>query len=98
MSLALTVPVVAGAALLLLLAERSIPLRTQKFPWLRELAINLAFSALAFGVSAVLVRPAVVRTMGWSQERDFGLVHLVGMPAWARGLLAFALLDLSFYY
>lgn len=97
-SLALTVALVAGAALLFLLAERAVPLRIQKCPWLRELAVNVALSALAFGVSAVLVRSAVVRTMGWTQERDLGLVHLVEMPVWARGLLVFALLDLSFYY
>jgi sterol desaturase/sphingolipid hydroxylase (fatty acid hydroxylase superfamily) len=98
MSPALTVAVVAAAALLLFLAERTVPLRTQRCPWLGELAINLALSALAFGVSAVLVRPAVVRTMGWSQRQDLGLVYLVEMPAWARGLLVFVLLDLTFYY
>jgi sterol desaturase/sphingolipid hydroxylase (fatty acid hydroxylase superfamily) len=98
MSLALTVAVVAAAALLLFFAERTFPLRTSRFPWLRELAINLAFSALAFGTSAVLVRPAVFRTMGWSQRQDLGLAYLMEMPALARGLLVFVLLDLSFYY
>jgi len=98
MSLALTVAVVAAAALFLFLAERAFPLRTSRFPWLRELAINLALSALAFGVSAVLVRPAVLRTMGWSQRQDLGLANLVEMPSLARGLLVFVLLDLSFYY
>ena len=97
-SLALTVAVVAAAALLLLVVEHTVPLRAQRCPWLRELAVNLALSALAFGVSAVLVRPAVLRTMGWSQRQDLGLVHLVEMPAWARGLVVFALLDLTFYY
>lgn len=98
MSLTLTVAVVAAAALLLFLAERTVPLRTQRGPWLRELAINLALSALAFGASAALVRPAVFHTMGWSQRQDLGLVYLVEMPAWARGLLVFVLLDLTFYY
>lgn len=98
MSLALTVAVVAAAALLFFLAERIVPLRAQRCPWLRELAINVALSALVFGVSAVLVRPAVVLSIGWSRRQDLGLVHLVEMPAWARGLLVFLLLDLSFYY
>lgn len=98
MSLALTVVAVAAAALLLLLAERTLPLRAQRCLWLRELAVNLALSALAFGVAAVLVRPAVFRAMGWSQRHDLGLVYLVEMPAWARGLFAFVLLDLTFYY
>lgn len=98
MSLASTVAVIAAAALLLFLAERIFPLRTSRLPWLRELAVNLALSALAFGASAALVRPAVVRTMGWSQRQDLGLAYLVEMPALARGILVFALLDLSFYY
>lgn len=98
MSLALTVAVVAAAGLLFLLAERAVPLRIQRCPWLRELALNLALSAVAFGVSAVLVRPAIVRTMGWSRQQDLGLVYLVEMPAWARGLFVFVLLDLTFYY
>ena len=94
----LTVAVVAAAVLVFLLAERAFPLRAQRWPWLRELAVNLALSALAFGVSAVLVRPAALRAMGWSQTRDLGLVYLVAMPAWARGVLVFLLLDLTFYY
>lgn len=98
MSLVLIAAVVAAAALLLLLAERTFPLRTPRFPWHRELAINLALSALAFGVAAVLVRPAVVRTMSWSRRQDLGLAYLVEMPALARGVLVFLLLDLTFYY
>lgn len=97
-SLALTVAVVATAALLLFLAERAAPLRRQRCPWLGELAVNLTLSALAFGVAALLVRPAVLWTMGWNRRQAFGLATLVEMPAVARGLLVFLLLDLSFYY
>lgn len=98
MSPALTVAVVTAAALLLFLTERAVPLRSQRNPWVRELGINLALSALAFGVSAVLVRPVVFRTMGWSRGQDLGLVYLVEIPSWVRGLLVFGLLDLTFYY
>jgi sterol desaturase/sphingolipid hydroxylase (fatty acid hydroxylase superfamily) len=93
-----TIGVVAAAALLLFLAERVVPLRIQRFPWIHELGINLAFSAMAFSVSAALVRPAAVRAMGWSGPRDLGLVHLVEMPPMVRGLFVFLLLDLTFYY
>jgi sterol desaturase/sphingolipid hydroxylase (fatty acid hydroxylase superfamily) len=98
MNLVLTVAAVAAAALLLLVAERAAPLRHQKLRWLPELALNVAFSALAFGVSAVLVRPAVVRAMGWSQRQEIGLIYLADLPPFARGVLVFALLDLAFYY
>jgi len=98
MSLVPTVAVVVAAALAFLLAERAVPLRRQRVPWLRELALNLAFSALAFGTSAVAVRPAVARAMGWSQEREVGLVYLVELHPVARGVLVVLLLDLAFYY
>lgn len=98
MNLAFTVAVVAAAALLLLLAERAVPLRNQRLAWLPELALNVALSTLAFGVSAVLVRPTVLRAMGWSQPRSFGLVYLLDLPPFVRGALVFLLLDLAFYY
>ena len=97
-TLAMTMVLVAAGALLLFGAERAAPLRTPRRTWLLEVAINLAFSALAFGSSAVLVRPAVGRAMGWSQRQEFGLVYLAGLPPWARGVLVFVLLDLAFYY
>jgi sterol desaturase/sphingolipid hydroxylase (fatty acid hydroxylase superfamily) len=98
MNLLVTAGAVVTALLLLLLAERAVPLRRQRSPWIHELATNLALSAMAFGVSAVLVRPAVVGAMGWSASRELGLVHLVPMPPLVRGLLVFLLLDLTFYY
>jgi hypothetical protein len=87
MSLTWTVAAVAATALLLLLTERAVPLRNQRLAWLPELALNVALSALAFGVSAVLVRPAVVRAMGWSHRHDFGLVYLLDLPDVAACLL-----------
>src|SRR6185295_17226800 len=98
MSLAMTAAAVGAAALLLLGAERLFPLRPLRSSWLPELAVNLMVSALAFGVSAVLVRPAVVRAMGWSQRRAVGLVYFLDLPPLARGVLVFLLLDLAFYY
>jgi sterol desaturase/sphingolipid hydroxylase (fatty acid hydroxylase superfamily) len=97
-ALAWTAAGVAAAMALLLLVERAFPLRVQRTAWLRELATNLAFSVLAFGVSAVWVRPAVLRAMSWSEGREVGLVHLVAMPTPVRGLVVFLLLDLTFYY
>lgn len=98
MSLATTAGSVALAALLLLMLERRVSLRAPRYRWLSELALNLALSALAFGVSAVLVRPAVLGALGWSERNGFGLVHLVELPALARAALVVLLLDLAFYY
>jgi sterol desaturase/sphingolipid hydroxylase (fatty acid hydroxylase superfamily) len=98
MGIAGTIVAVAVATALLLAAERSVPLRVQRCPWLRELAINIAFSAMAFGVSAAVVRPAIVSAIGWSERRDLGLVHLLALPPLARGVVVFLWLDLTFYY
>jgi sterol desaturase/sphingolipid hydroxylase (fatty acid hydroxylase superfamily) len=97
-SVAATIGLAAAAGVVLLLAELAFPLRTQRCPWLRELALNAAFSVMAFGVSAFLVRPAVVSAMGWSERSDLGLVYLVKLPPAVRGLLVFLWLDLTFYY
>jgi sterol desaturase/sphingolipid hydroxylase (fatty acid hydroxylase superfamily) len=97
-SLAATVAAVAFAALLILGLERVLPLRAPRSHWLHGLVLNLVFSALAFGVSAVMVRPAVVRALGWSEQKGFGLVHLLELPPLVRGALAVLLLDLAFYY
>lgn len=98
MGLAWTVGFVVGTTALLLLVERKVPLRLQTAPWMRELAVNVLFSAMAFGVSAALVRPAVIRAVGWSQQRDLGVIYLVELPSMMRGIIAFLLLDLTFYY
>lgn len=90
--------VTVAAAALFFVAERWAPLREQRVPWLRELTINLAISALAFGTSVALVQPAILRALRWASAGELGLVHLVGMPPLARGFLVFLLLDLTFYY
>src|SRR6185436_5794693 len=63
-----------------------------------RLAVNLSLSALAFFVAATVVRPALFQALGWSARQRFGLAHVVGLPPAVRAALAFALLDLAFYY
>jgi sterol desaturase/sphingolipid hydroxylase (fatty acid hydroxylase superfamily) len=92
------VSAVAAAALLLFLIERFTPLRAPVRALLPRLALNAALSVLAFGTSFALIRPTVLSVMGWSAQRDVGLVHLLGLPRPAAAGVAFLLMDLSFYY
>jgi sterol desaturase/sphingolipid hydroxylase (fatty acid hydroxylase superfamily) len=78
--------------------ERFRPLRRRTHGLVSRVAVNLAFSALAFGTAALLVRPVVQRWTHWTALEPFGLVQVLPLPAWARAAAAFLLMDLSFYY
>ncbi|MBA2622099.1 MAG: sterol desaturase family protein [Chthoniobacterales bacterium] len=80
------------------LIERLIPLRRSKNELLGRLLVNTVFSAVAFLVAAALVRPAALSAMRWTGQQSFGLIHVVPMPAGAQFVIAFLLMDLSFYW
>ena len=98
----LTIIAVAVLFTLLFGLERIAPLRRAKRQetagLVHRLVLNLAISALAFGTAALVVRPAARAALGWSADARFGLVHIAHVPAWAAALIAFLLMDLSFYY
>ncbi|HVR28986.1 MAG TPA: sterol desaturase family protein [Thermoanaerobaculia bacterium] len=86
-----------GFGLLLFLLERLVPLRKETRSLFGRLVVNLSFSALALAAAALLVRPTVEATLGFT-DQSFGVVHLTPLPVALRGVLAFLLMDLSFYY
>ncbi len=90
--------VLAVAFVVLLLLERLFPLRRRTCAILRRLAANLLIAGLAFATSSVTVRPVVRSLLGWTEVRDFGLVHLLPLSAPGRAVLGFLLMDLAFYY
>lgn len=98
MDLRVIAAIVACAFLLLLLVERIAPLRVPSEPLLPRLVLNLGVSALAFSMSAIVVRPALIGALGWSAHQRFGLAYVADLPPLARAALVFALLDLTFYY
>lgn len=89
---------VASGFVLLFLLERVIPLRRGTDSLLARLGVNLALTALSFATAALVVRPAIVAVLAGNAESPIGLVHLAPMPGLLRGVLAFLLLDLAFYY
>lgn len=99
---ALTIGLVALMFAALFAVERLVPLRRARHGWkggfLQRVALNLGISAMAFATAAFVVRPAVKASLGWSAEAPFGLVHAIALPAWAVAVIAFLLMDLSFYY
>jgi sterol desaturase/sphingolipid hydroxylase (fatty acid hydroxylase superfamily) len=99
MNLARFTPVIIATFFcFLLLIERTIPLRRRTNALFARLVLNLAMSALAFIVAGVLVRPLALHALAWSVQKPFGLVHLVPIPAIVEFVLAFLLMDLSFYW
>ena len=93
-----TVVIVAGLFGIFFVVERFIPLRATKSELLARLIVNLCFSALAFGVAAAIVRPAAKSAMRWAGLEPFGLIHLVPLPTAGQFIVAFLLMDLSFYW
>ncbi len=93
-----TLVIVAGLFGIFFVVERFVPLRATKSELLARLIVNLCFSALAFGVAAAIVRPAAQSAMRWAGLQPFGLIHVVPLPAAAQFIVAFLLMDLSFYW
>lgn len=90
--------ILAGVFAVLWLLERWMPLRQPKHPLLGRLAVNALITALAFGVNAGVVQPAARLTLGWAGQANFGLIHWLPLPIVAQSVLAFLLMDLTFYY
>jgi sterol desaturase/sphingolipid hydroxylase (fatty acid hydroxylase superfamily) len=93
-----TLLVVAGWFALLFGLEKLFPLRESRAGLLARLLVNVSLTALAFLVASLAVRPSAMRALAWTATRPFGLIHLLPLPGWARFVLGFLLLDLSFYY
>ena len=90
--------ILMGVFLVLFAVEKLFPLRESRARFVARLIVNASVSVLAFGVAALVVRPTALRALNWASGQPFGLSHLVPLPPWAQFLIAFVLLDLSFYY
>jgi sterol desaturase/sphingolipid hydroxylase (fatty acid hydroxylase superfamily) len=90
--------IVAGLFAVLFGIERFLPLRQTRTMLIGRLLINLAVSGLAFLTALMAVKPSALRTLEWTSQQPFGLLHLLPIRSWAQVILGFLLLDLSFYY
>ena len=92
-----------AAALVLLFAllfawERRVPLRQPSRPLRDRLLVNGGVAALAFATAMLLVRPAALGVSQWASASSFGLVHVVPLGPAAQFVVAFLLMDLTFYW
>src|SRR3989441_9125506 len=94
----LTLAVTATLFCILFSLEKMAPLRRRKRTVFGRLVLNLAMSAMAFIVAGVLVRPAALHALAWSSQKPFGVVHLAQIPPAVEFVLAFLLMDLTFYW
>lgn len=94
----ITGAVIGTFALLLFLLERFTPLRRLKRPLLGRLVVNLSFAAVAFATVSFTVRPAAEAVLGWTGYSGFGLAQWAAIPPLLQPLLAFLLMDLTFYW
>jgi len=83
---------------LLFALEKIFPLRKPSFSLLKRLAVNLLITLLAFLTASQVIRPAVNIMLNLQNQRPMGLLHLLKLPPFFSFILAFLLLDLSFYY
>src|SRR5262245_33884353 len=90
--------VLAGLMALLFVLERAGPLRRPRRPLLPRLFVNLVLSALTFAAAMLFVAPAIRAALGWSAETPFGLRYLLPAPPAVHFVLAFLLMDLTFYW
>ncbi len=94
----ITATFVACLFVALLFVERVLPLRKRKAELLGRLFLNLAVSALAFLIAGLLVRPGALAATNWGSQKSFGLLNVVKLPQAASFVLAFLMMDLSFYW
>ena len=98
MKSALLVILLVAAYAILFVMERAMPLRPPKAPFLQRVWVNGLVSILAFATAALLVRPAAAAMLDLADERQLGLIPLLGLGGWAEALITFLVLDLTFYY
>ena len=90
-------PVLLVLFALLLLSEYRWPLRRWVASLLGRLLTNAAVAVPAMAVMRLALIPAEVAVAYWAARNDFGLLHLLPLPAWLHAALAFLLLDYTLY-
>jgi sterol desaturase/sphingolipid hydroxylase (fatty acid hydroxylase superfamily) len=90
--------VLAGLGAIFFLLERFIPLRPRRATLLRRYMVNGAISGVALGAAILAVQPTATAMLAWASNGNTGLLQLLNAAPVLRSLVAFLLMDLSFYY
>jgi len=82
---------------LIFILERIFPLRSKQRPW-THIVVNAILTGGLLVVAYFLARPCVESGFALIESENFGLMSFLPLPLWAKGIVGFLLLDLSFYY
>ncbi|MFN8393008.1 MAG: sterol desaturase family protein [Bdellovibrionota bacterium] len=91
--------ILGGAACFLICFwfDRHAPLRSSVLLGARLLP-NVVLSLLAFVAVTFFVQPAIRVSLGWSSEKQFGLLHLLDLSPTISLVASFLWFDCSFYF
>jgi len=89
---------VPAAFLVLLALERAFPLRRPTSRWQSRLRVNMALSMLAIAVALAVVRPVAIACLAFATEHEWGLARVASGNVVVQAVVAFLLMDLTFYY
>src|SRR5262249_21577383 len=89
--------VIGGTFAALLWLERRRPLRRAVEPKARREGRNLAVAALSAAAIRLTEKPIVEPLAEWVEQRRWGLLKRLNLPAWLEVPLAVALLDYTLY-
>ena len=90
--------VVAGAFLIVLVAETLRPLRRQRESKLRRVGRNLTMAGLGLATIELLQIPILLPISAWVIRERIGLLHWLGLSGWARTLAGIVLLDYTLWF
>ena len=90
--------IVPLAFLALLALERLFPLRKPKSRFAARLVINAVISGLALSVAFIVVKPVATGVLQRVTENHWGLAPIISTNLVMQSIVAFLLMDLSFYY
>lgn len=87
-----------AAAFTLFFLERVFPLRKPTSRLASRLFVNVVISALALAVALLIVTPVATWVLQVVSQNEWGLTRIISSNSAIQAILAFLLLDLSFYY
>lgn len=91
-------PLVAVLVLILLFLQWRFPLRRQHFGLLRRLVRNYVVSIPGFVIVRLAMLPIPLAASIWAQQRQFGLLHWLGLHRWIAGIAGFVLMDYAYWW
>lgn len=91
-------PLFVGLFFALLLLQWRFPLRLQHFSALRRIVRNLILSFPSHAVLRWAALPVPLLLGAWAQNRHIGLLNWLPLPAWARAIATFLLMDYAYWW